>query len=84
MHIASRNNFPTAAGLASSAAGFAALVSSLAALCAMLATVAALYGFGLDAIGTLFAVMTVISFVMHRTNIARLVAGSEGRIGERR
>jgi len=32
VHIASRNNFPTAAGLASSASGFAALVSSLAAL----------------------------------------------------
>lgn len=32
VHIASRNNFPTAAGLASSAAGFAALVASLAAL----------------------------------------------------
>ncbi|KAI0684938.1 Diphosphomevalonate decarboxylase [Cytidiella melzeri] len=32
VHISSRNNFPTAAGLASSAAGFAALISSLAAL----------------------------------------------------
>lgn len=32
MHIASRNNFPTAAGLASSASGFAALVASLASL----------------------------------------------------
>ncbi|PCH36036.1 Diphosphomevalonate decarboxylase [Wolfiporia cocos MD-104 SS10] len=32
VHICSINNFPTAAGLASSAAGFAALVSSLAAL----------------------------------------------------
>ncbi|KAI9459096.1 GHMP kinase [Russula earlei] len=32
VHIASRNNFPTAAGLASSASGFAALVASLAAL----------------------------------------------------
>ncbi|VDC07697.1 unnamed protein product [Peniophora sp. CBMAI 1063] len=32
VHIASYNNFPTAAGLASSAAGFAALVASLAAL----------------------------------------------------
>ncbi|KZS98659.1 Diphosphomevalonate decarboxylase [Sistotremastrum niveocremeum HHB9708] len=32
IHVASFNNFPTAAGLASSAAGFAALVSSIAAL----------------------------------------------------
>ncbi|GLB37013.1 putative diphosphomevalonate decarboxylase family protein [Lyophyllum shimeji] len=32
VHIASFNNFPTAAGLASSASGFAALVSSLAQL----------------------------------------------------
>ena len=32
MHICSHNNFPTAAGLASSASGFAALVTSLAAL----------------------------------------------------
>jgi len=32
VHIASKNNFPTAAGLASSASGFAALVKSLAAL----------------------------------------------------
>jgi diphosphomevalonate decarboxylase len=32
VHICSYNNFPTAAGLASSASGFAALVSSLAAL----------------------------------------------------
>jgi diphosphomevalonate decarboxylase len=32
VYIASRNNFPTAAGLASSASGFAALVASLAAL----------------------------------------------------
>lgn len=35
MHICSHNNFPTAAGLASSASGFAALVSSLANLYAL-------------------------------------------------
>ncbi|KAF5385922.1 hypothetical protein D9615_002601 [Tricholomella constricta] len=35
VHIASYNNFPTAAGLASSASGFAALVSSLAQLYAL-------------------------------------------------
>lgn len=32
LHIVSENNFPTAAGLASSAAGFAALVASIASL----------------------------------------------------
>ncbi|ODV76933.1 Diphosphomevalonate decarboxylase [Suhomyces tanzawaensis NRRL Y-17324] len=32
LHIVSENNFPTAAGLASSAAGFAALVSAIASL----------------------------------------------------
>ncbi|KAF8274572.1 Diphosphomevalonate decarboxylase [Lactarius quietus] len=37
-HIASRNNFPTAAGLASSASGFAALVASLASLYELPAT----------------------------------------------
>ncbi|KAI0030782.1 Diphosphomevalonate decarboxylase [Vararia minispora EC-137] len=38
VHICSFNNFPTAAGLASSAAGFAALVASLAALYELPAT----------------------------------------------
>jgi len=38
VHIGSYNNFPTAAGLASSASGFAALVSSLAQLYALPAT----------------------------------------------
>jgi len=38
LHIASYNNFPTAAGLASSASGFAALVSSIAALYKLSAT----------------------------------------------
>lgn len=38
VYVASRNNFPTAAGLASSASGFAALVASLAALYELPAT----------------------------------------------
>lgn len=38
LHIASYNNFPTAAGLASSASGFAALVSSIASLYKLPAT----------------------------------------------
>ncbi|KAG8983266.1 diphosphomevalonate decarboxylase [Tulasnella sp. 427] len=38
LHICSYNNFPTAAGLASSASGFAALVSSVAALYKLPAT----------------------------------------------
>ncbi|KAI0305618.1 Diphosphomevalonate decarboxylase [Multifurca ochricompacta] len=38
VHIASSNNFPTAAGLASSASGFAALVASLASLYELPAT----------------------------------------------
>ncbi|KAG8894998.1 diphosphomevalonate decarboxylase [Tulasnella sp. 403] len=38
LHICSYNNFPTAAGLASSASGFAALVSSIAALYKLPAT----------------------------------------------
>lgn len=38
IHICSYNNFPTAAGLASSASGFAALVSSIAALYKLPAT----------------------------------------------
>ncbi|GJJ06525.1 hypothetical protein Clacol_000717 [Clathrus columnatus] len=38
VHICSHNNFPTAAGLASSASGFAALVASLAALYKLPAT----------------------------------------------
>jgi len=38
VHIGSYNNFPTAAGLASSASGFAALVASLAALYKLPAT----------------------------------------------
>ncbi|KAI0319170.1 Diphosphomevalonate decarboxylase [Amylostereum chailletii] len=42
VHICSRNNFPTAAGLASSASGFAALVASLAALYALPASPSAL------------------------------------------
>lgn len=41
LHICSENNFPTAAGLASSASGFAALVATLAALFSLQPTLSA-------------------------------------------
>jgi diphosphomevalonate decarboxylase len=41
LHICSENNFPTAAGLASSASGFAALVATLAALYSLQPTLSA-------------------------------------------
>jgi acyl phosphate:glycerol-3-phosphate acyltransferase len=55
--------------------------SSLAALVASLAVPIALWAMGMVDAAVLFAVMSVIVFVKHRANIARLTAGSEPRIG---
>ena len=56
--------------------------SSLAALIASAATPFALWGLGGRAEGALFALLTVLLWVMHRGNIARLIKGTEGKIGK--
>jgi len=58
--------------------------SSLAALVATIATPVALYILGFPVIAALFALMSLIVIVKHRANIARLVAGTESRIGANR
>jgi len=55
--------------------------SSLAALVASFITPIFLWWFGHPALASLFAVLTLLLFYMHRENIARLQAGTEGKIG---
>jgi glycerol-3-phosphate acyltransferase PlsY len=55
--------------------------SSLSALVASFVTPIFLWWFGHLALASLFAVMTLLLFYMHRENIRRLQAGTEGRIG---
>jgi glycerol-3-phosphate acyltransferase PlsY len=57
--------------------------SSLAALVASVVTPIYLWWFGHLALALLFAVLTLLLFYMHRANIARLQAGTEGRIGQK-
>jgi glycerol-3-phosphate acyltransferase PlsY len=57
--------------------------SSLAALVAALVTPIFLWWLGQLALATLFGLMTVLLFYMHRENIKRLLAGSEGKIGQK-
>jgi glycerol-3-phosphate acyltransferase PlsY len=56
--------------------------SSLAALVASVATPIFLWWFGHLALALLFAALTLLLFYVHRENIKRLQAGSEGRIGK--
>jgi len=58
--------------------------SSLSALVASFVTPIFLWWFGHGALAALFAVLTVLLFYMHRENISRLRAGTEGKIGERK
>jgi glycerol-3-phosphate acyltransferase PlsY len=60
---------------------FTSRYSSLAALVASFVTPIFLWWFGHAALAALFAVLTLLLFYMHRENIARLQAGTEGRIG---
>src|SRR6202045_4877419 len=57
--------------------------SSLSALVASFVTPLFLWWFGQPALASLFAVLTLLLFYMHRENIKRLQAGTEGRIGEK-
>jgi glycerol-3-phosphate acyltransferase PlsY len=54
--------------------------SSLAALVASAATPFALWALGDRAQAALFAVLTVLLWIMHRANIARLIKGTEGKL----
>ena len=55
--------------------------SSLAALVASALTPFAIWYFGLPSVAALFLLLTVLLWFMHRANIARLLNGSEGKIG---
>jgi acyl phosphate:glycerol-3-phosphate acyltransferase len=57
--------------------------SSLSALVASFVTPIFLWWFGHLALASLFAVLTMLLFYMHRENIRRLQIGKEGRIGEK-
>ena len=55
--------------------------SSLAALVASALTPPALWFLGRPDTALLFLLLSVLLWIMHRANIARLLAGSEGKIG---
>jgi glycerol-3-phosphate acyltransferase PlsY len=55
--------------------------SSLSALVASFVTPIFLWWFGHLALASLFSVLTLLLFYMHRENIKRLQAGTEGKIG---
>ena len=57
--------------------------SSLSGLVASFVTPIFLWWFGHPALAALFAVLTLLLFYIHRENIRRLQAGTEGRIGEK-
>ncbi|HEY4191562.1 MAG TPA: glycerol-3-phosphate 1-O-acyltransferase PlsY [Mesorhizobium sp.] len=57
--------------------------SSLAALAAAVIVPIVLWFQASPQIAGLFALMSVIVFIKHRANIARLMAGTEGRIGKK-
>jgi acyl phosphate:glycerol-3-phosphate acyltransferase len=62
-------------------AAAAARYSSLSALIASALTPLALYLLGQPTVAALFLLLTVLLWIMHRANIARLLNGSEGKIG---
>ncbi len=65
------------------ATAFTSRYSSLAALVASFVTPLFLWFFGQPALASMAAVLTLLLFYMHRENIKRLQAGTEGRIGQK-
>jgi len=65
------------------ALAFALRYSSLSALIASVVTLLFLWWFGQAVLAALFAAMTLLLIFMHRENIQRLLAGTEGKIGQR-
>jgi glycerol-3-phosphate acyltransferase PlsY len=65
------------------AVAFVSKYSSAAALTAMIATPIAIFLMGLPNESALFMAMGLLSWVMHRANIARLLDGTEGKIGKK-
>jgi glycerol-3-phosphate acyltransferase PlsY len=57
--------------------------SSLSAFVASVITPLFLWWLGHAALAALFAVLTLLLLFMHRANIQRLVAGTEGKIGQK-
>jgi glycerol-3-phosphate acyltransferase PlsY len=62
---------------------FMSRYSSLAALLASALTPFGLYFDGHPALALLFAVLTVLLWIMHHANIRRLLNGAEGKIGSK-
>lgn len=65
------------------AAAFTTRYSSLAALVAAVVTPIFLWWLGHAALAALAAVLTLMTVYTHRENIRRLLAGTEGRIGQK-
>lgn len=57
--------------------------SSLSALVATVVVPVVLLATSYGKIGILFVVMSIITWIKHKANIQRLLAGTEGRIGEK-
>ena len=57
--------------------------SSLSALVASVTTPIFLWWFGHPTLAALSALLTLLLFYMHRANISRLMAGTEGKIGQK-
>jgi acyl phosphate:glycerol-3-phosphate acyltransferase len=62
---------------------FASRYSSLAALIASAATPAILWRYGDTRLAALFLLLAALLWIMHRANIARLIGGTESKIGRK-